>query len=99
LVSAHTPILLAVPVGFPVSEPSPAIVDRKYSVPLACGDACPRGDCAGHTVKPGVPGSCRFSTRVMRTLGPWAASSCLENEKTWAALNPDPNRSYSLVEM
>src|SRR4249919_2270353 len=34
LVSAQRPIRRAVPVGLPVSEPSPAIVLRKYSVPF-----------------------------------------------------------------
>ena len=33
-VSAQRPIRRAVPVGLPVSEPSPAMVLRKYSVPL-----------------------------------------------------------------
>ena len=33
-VSAQRPTRRAVPVGLPVSEPSPAIVLRKYSVPL-----------------------------------------------------------------
>ena len=33
-VRAQRPIRRAVPVGLPVSEPSPAIVLRKYSVPF-----------------------------------------------------------------
>src|SRR5262245_2717291 len=99
LVSAQTPILRAVPVGLPVSDPSPAIVLRKNSEPPWAVEYWPAGDVAGQTVKPGVPPTDVFSTSVTRTFGPCAASSCFEYANTWAALKPLPNRSYSLVEM
>src|SRR2546425_6499410 len=62
LVSAQRPMRRAVPVGLPVSEPSPAIELRKYSVPLAAVDSCPAGETAGQTVKPGEPSTRVFST-------------------------------------
>src|SRR3954453_10478629 len=49
-VSAQRPSLRAVPVGLPVSEPSPATVLRKYSVPFRSVEYCPTGEVAGHTV-------------------------------------------------
>ena len=89
----------AVPVGLPVSEPSPAIVLRKYSVPLRSFEYCPAGEVAGHTVKPGEPSTLRFSTSVTLIDDGWAASCALEKAKICAALKFGPNRSYSLVVM
>jgi hypothetical protein len=70
----------------PVSLPSPAMVDMKYSVPLRSFECSPGGEIAGHTVNPGEPSTLVFSTRVIRMLGVCAASSCLEKAKICAAL-------------
>ena len=51
LVRAHSPTRLAVPVGLPVSVPSPAIVLRRYSVPPRSVECSPGNDVAGQTVK------------------------------------------------
>jgi hypothetical protein len=98
-VSAHSPMRRAVPVGFPVSEPSPAIVLSRYSVPLRSLEYWPAGDVAGQTVKPGDPSTFRFSTSVTAIDEGCAASCCFENAKTCAALKFGPNKSYSLVVM
>ena len=63
-VSAQRPMRRAVPVGFPVSEPSPAMVLRRYSVPLRSFEYCAAGEVAGQTVNPGDPSTFRFSTSV-----------------------------------
>ena len=88
----------AVPVGLPVSLPSPAIVLSAYSVPFRSLEYSPAGELAGQTVKPGEPSTARFSTRVRLTLAGWPASCAFENAKICAALKFGPNRSYSLVD-
>ena len=85
-VSAQRPIRRAVPVGLPVSEPSPVIVLRKYSVPFASLAYWPAGEVAGQTVKPGVPATWRFGTSVIAIEAGWAASCAFEKAKTCAAL-------------
>ena len=87
-VSAQRPMRRAVPVGLPVSEPSPAIVLRKYSVPLRSLEYCPAGEVAGQTVKPGEPSTLRFSTSVTLIDDGWAASCAFEKAKICAALKP-----------
>src|SRR4051812_36447416 len=85
-VSAHSPMRWAVPVWLPVSKPSPAIVLRKYSVPLRSLEYCPACDVAGQAVKPGMPSTARFSTSVTLIAALCAASWAFENAKIWAAL-------------
>src|SRR6476469_692709 len=97
LVMAHMPMRRAVPVGLPVSLPSPAMVLGRYSVPLASVEYWAAGDLAGHTVNPGDPATLRFWTSVTLTDAGCAASCAFEKAKTCAALKLGPKRSYSFV--
>src|SRR3954469_17831886 len=96
-VRAHSPRRRAVPVGLPVSDPSPATELSMNSVPLASLAYWLAGDVAGQTVKPGVPARLRLGTRVTPTVAGCSESWRFENAYTWAALKFGPKRSYSFV--